>query len=193
MRSKLLLLMATIVLFGCSKENDQEPALVTSEKQSSVNRSDSFPSPRTMTINLDGKVTLQSVASQFIEGNLYENMADQKMYWMVNGRLHHIESWDTYLYLFRDGTNWIQVTNFEQAIFLGPPFSTTALIGNPIPLGTRLVYCPNGNTYIYAGYFSYLIPNPATFNYYRLDWNSSDHWQTNPAPYMERPFSEYQG
>lgn len=109
-----------------------------------------------------------------IEGFFYRTLIDNKIYWYVNGSMHHIQHIETYNYLFENPDNYL----FNINTFNDIPVSTPQIgvrIGQPVAATTFL---GQYNNIVYLRYgddvFSlhYQIPNPATFNQYHLKWSS---------------------
>jgi hypothetical protein len=108
-----------------------------------------------------------------IEGYLYRDSSNGKIYWLVGGVLYHIQDLATYQYLFTNPQNYqFEVSNFQQLISLPPPNITTFPIGI-IRAGTDLV---NSAGTVYLRFYGqlgihYKISDPATMNNYHIRWD----------------------
>ncbi|GGH10993.1 hypothetical protein [Pedobacter zeae] len=109
-----------------------------------------------------------------IEGYLYRDSSDGKIYWNVGGVLYHIQDYGSYQYLFSNPEHYqFEVSNFQQLITLPFPYTGTYPVGI-IRGGVDLV---NAAGSVYLRFYGqngihYKIPNPATMDNYHIRWDS---------------------
>lgn len=135
--------------------------------------------PFTQLVNTHLKV----VNPPLIEGYLYRDVSNAKIYWLVSGVLHHILDYSTYTLLFTGNPEnyTFNVADF-QTLIQKPIPSIGTIVGTTID--TYAVLGQNSGT-VYLRLFGgtgihYKIPNPATMDAYHLKWQSIVTWPYNP-------------
>lgn len=126
----------------------------------------------------------QVVQPPKIEGYFYRDITNGAIYWLVGGRLSHVEDILTYNYIFSNPNYYLyQVDDFYTFARqpLVPNHSNATIIGRSLPAGTKLVkhglaiylFHPNSGLAFY-------IPNMSTFHQYHLNINATEQIDTRP-------------
>jgi hypothetical protein len=96
-----------------------------------------------------------------LEGYFYLDVYTGKMYWYVAGQVHHIESWDTYLWLFNNADAY-QISVYGIATLNVP-------VGASLPRENGLVSCL-GAVYLRINSNLYHVHSTTEFDFYHLNW-----------------------
>jgi hypothetical protein len=113
-----------------------------------------------LSVILITSINLKAQYPPVSEGNFVENINTGDIYWWFAGKLHHVQSWDTYIGLFDDAQDHV--------------FYTTSipseLVSDPLVPDNGLIRDVNtGMVYFRRSQYIHYIQSPAAFASYHFN------------------------